>query len=72
MNTPTTEKKTRTPRSYDDILRGALSLTLKERASLVAAVSKANQEEATLLKQQADEAAKLVGNEGEAITNRRP
>lgn len=61
MNTETKPVKTRTPRSYDDILRGALSLPLKDRANLVAAVTAANQEEAKLKRQEADEAAKLVG-----------
>lgn len=53
--------KTRTPRSFDDILRGAKALTLKERVDLINAVSAQNQAEAAKLKQEADEAAKLVG-----------
>lgn len=61
MNTETNPAKTRVPRNFDSILKGALSLSLKERVDLVNAVTSANQEEVKVLKQQADEATKLLG-----------
>lgn len=54
-------KKQRTPKQYDDILRGASKLTLAERVTLVQEIHKQNQMEAADLRAKADEAGKLVG-----------
>lgn len=62
--TDTTEKKTRTPRSYDSIKAGALSLTLQERVDLKAALTTSITDEVQALKTQAELAAKIV--EGKA------
>lgn len=53
--------RTRTPKQYEDILRGAKLLTLKERVELVKTITGLNNAEAGDLKALADEAAKLVG-----------
>lgn len=52
-------KKTRTPREYAAILKGALCLTLKERADLRNALQASIDKEKEALKAAADEAAKL-------------
>jgi hypothetical protein len=53
-------KKQRTPRSYDDIARGASKLTLEEKAQLRDQLIKEISEEAAKLQQAAENAAKLV------------
>lgn len=54
-------KATRTPRNYDSILKGAQSLTLKERVDLVNAITAQNKQEAAKLAEAAKDAASMVG-----------
>lgn len=58
--TDTTEKKTRTPRSYEDISRGASKLTIKEKGQLRNQLIEDIAVEAGKLQQLAENAAKLV------------
>lgn len=58
----TDTKKPRTPRSYDDIARGASKLSLEDKAKLRDQLIEEITEEADKLKQAAENAAKLVKN----------
>lgn len=55
-DTATPVKKTRTPRGYDSLLKGALSLTLDERADLRDALDKSIKDDADALLKQAEAA----------------
>lgn len=56
------EKKTRTPRNYENILKGALTLTLAEKVNLVKELKVAIQSEVdTASKAAADAAATVNG-----------
>lgn len=57
----TETKKTRTPRNYDSILSGALSLTLAERVSLKKAITESITKEVADLDAAAEEAKKIAG-----------
>lgn len=58
----TKEKKTRTPRNYENILKGAMSLTLAEKVNLVKELKVAIQAEVdTASKAAADAAATVNG-----------
>lgn len=59
--TDTKTKSTRTPRSYDAIQSGALSLTLKERVDLKNALQASIEKEVAELKAKSEEANKLAG-----------
>lgn len=55
--------RTRTPRSYEDIERGVLALSLKERGDLVKSLKVSINNEATLKAKEAEE-AKAIANGG--------
>lgn len=55
-----TEPKTRTPRNYDSIRNGALSLSLSERARLAAELKESVIAEANEAKAAAEQASKLA------------
>lgn len=59
-NVPVTEPKTRTPRNYDSIRNGALSLTLSERARLAAELKESVVKEAQEAKAAAEAASALA------------
>lgn len=56
----TDKKTTRTPRSFESILKGALSLSLKEQADLRNALNSAITKKVTELKQEAEEAEEIT------------
>lgn len=64
MSSATTEKKTRTPRTYESIEKGALSLSLNERVALVKTISAANSKEVESLKAAAAAAEKALNGAG--------
>ena len=55
-----TDKKTRIPRDYAAIEKGALALALADRVQLAKELTKANQDEVERLQKQAAEAAGLL------------
>lgn len=57
---PQNGKKTKTPRQYDSILKGALALDLPERVNLKNELIKSIKKEVDDLQQQAAEAAKIA------------
>jgi len=62
MSTETLKQpRTRTPRDYDSILKGAIELPLAERAKLRDELVKSVMGEVEQLKQQAEQASKLLG-----------
>lgn len=60
MTTEATDKKQRTPRSAEDITRGALSLKLPERVNLVKELQASISTEVAGLQASAAEAAKIA------------
>lgn len=61
MTTELKEKKTRTPRNYENILKGALTLTLADKVNLV-------KELKTSIQQEVDTAA-FVAKEANDLVN---
>lgn len=58
----TDTKKTRTPRNYDTILKGALSLTLPERVALVKELKESIKTEVDTLKAASNQAQEAAAN----------
>lgn len=56
----TTEKKTRTPRTFESITAGALSLLLAERAELCKRLKESIQQEVEKAQEQAKQAGELL------------
>lgn len=61
MSTEEKEKQTRTPRTYDSIEKGALSLGLSERVNLRNKLNDSIEKEVTDLQEMAKKAAEIAG-----------
>lgn len=60
MTTENTEKRTRTPRTFDSIKAGALSLTLREKVNLCKDLKTSIDDEVKKLQEQANAAGTLL------------